>query len=158
MDWSFVQSFPAGDPKYGCDKAPNSVFLFNYNFKMNDPGSNHIHATIRADQLGKIGGEFTYDNDSMWGFCGGIVVGLYDSAGQQLKFFTPPSGCIDGKPPGGAIQRPVPWNDSFDSGLFSRISRLEVRAYHSSKPGNLPTPEQVLGFIKTTVEVISAIE
>jgi len=158
VDDGFRDSFKSGQPKTDTKPADQSVLLFNYSFKMNDAGSNHIQTMIRADHNGRVGGWFTYDNDSNLGFCGGIVVAIYDSPGTRLAQFTPPSGCINGKMGGKATKRKIDWEDQIPASALATMDRLEVRAYHTSKSENLPTMQQAIEMLKAAATVIASIQ
>jgi hypothetical protein len=111
-------------------------FLFKYDYsELNNNGANHIETFLRLYPTGQIIGQYNYDNDDLMGFCGGIVVGVTNAANQLLQYFTPPSGCINGKLPGNAITRAVPWGDQVGNGNLAQAEQLRVAAYPTQGEG-----------------------
>lgn len=72
-------------------------------------GSQHIETSVILRPDGTISGSYRYENDSVWGFCGGVGIAVLGAGNRIIQAFTPPSGCIGGKTPGGhANSRTVP--------------------------------------------------
>jgi hypothetical protein len=69
--------------------------------------------TAWTDSDGKrMQGIIRYESDAVLkGVCGGAVVVLVDSSGRILRYYTPPTGCGNGKLGGHAQQRFVWWED-----------------------------------------------
>lgn len=92
-------------------------------------GSQHIETSGTLSASGFLDGKFRYENDSQWGFCGGVTVLLADNDGKVIKFFTPPTGCIDGKGIGGhAISREVGIHGQLSQAELKRVRVIKVAA------------------------------
>jgi hypothetical protein len=64
-------------------------YLFKYDYsESNGDGANHLETFLRLYPNGQAKGEYVYHNDSMMGFCGGIVIGVLNGQGQLLQYFT----------------------------------------------------------------------
>lgn len=134
-DSSLIDSLPLGTPKTDCEAAPHAVTVFDYVFDMpGQPALQHLHASIRMDETGKIGGWLAYENrDNLSPFCGGVVAGVYSSDGALLQLFTSPVQCIpamgaNGKNVGEPAERRVAWSAQLRAELVPRAAILDVRA------------------------------
>jgi hypothetical protein len=96
-----------------------------------EPGSNgarHIGMTAWTDVTGtRMQGIIRYESDTnLKGVCGGAVVVLVDSANRVLQYYTPPTGCGDGKFGGHANQRFVGWEDTIPPNARGHIAQIRV--------------------------------
>ena len=96
-----------------------------------EPGSNgarHIGMTAWTDVTGaRMQGIIRYESDTNFkGVCGGAVVVLVDSDHRVLRYYTPPTGCGDGKFGGHANQRFVGWEDSIPQNVRGKITQVRV--------------------------------
>jgi alpha-L-arabinofuranosidase len=92
-------------------------------------GANHLETFLRVYASGQAKGEYVYHNDSMVGFCGGIVIGVLNAENQIVQYFTPPSGCINGKIAGGEVTRNVDWGDEVTNANLQVTQQLRIAAY-----------------------------
>lgn len=110
-------------------------YLFKYDhtyFK----GSQHIETFLRVYPDGTAKGEYVYHNDEvLFGFCGGIVIGICNAANQLIQYFTPPSGCINGKPPGHEITHNVSWGDDVTAANITQTHQLRINAFETQGQG-----------------------
>lgn len=98
-------------------------------------GSQHIESRTRIWSDGTVEGFFQYHNDSMMGFCGGVAIAMLDTHNLMVHASAPPSGCINGKPPGHEVTREVAWGDRVDAETLKKITRVISKAYPTTKGG-----------------------
>jgi hypothetical protein len=135
VDSSLIDSLPLGAPKTDCNAAPHAVTLFDYTFEMpGQPTLQHMHASIRMDETGKLGGSIDYENrDNLSPFCGGIVAGVYGADGTLLQTFTSPIRCTpavgaNGNNEGEPWRRHFDWTAQLREEYVPRAAILDVRA------------------------------
>jgi hypothetical protein len=135
VDSSLVDSLPLGPPKTDCEAAQHAVTVFDYTFDMpGQPALQHIRASIRMDETGRLGGSIDYENrDNLSPFCGGIVAGVYGSDGTLLQLFTSPIRCTpamgaNGENAGEPWRRHFTWTGQLREEYVPRAAILDVRA------------------------------
>jgi hypothetical protein len=73
-------------------------------------------------------GIIRYESDTVLkGVCGGAVVGLVDFNNRLIHYYTPPTGCGNGKLAGHAEQRFVAWEDDIPASIRGQIAGVRVR-------------------------------
>lgn len=73
-------------------------------------------------------GVIRYESDTnLKGVCGGAVIGLVDSSNRLIHYYTPPTGCGNGKFGGHANQRFVVWEDDIPIDVRERIAGVRVK-------------------------------
>ena len=161
VDSSLVDSLPLGAPKTSCDAAPHAVTVFDYTFDMpGQPAFQHIHASIRMDESGKVGGWLSYENrDELSPFCGGIVAGVYGSDGTLVQVFTSPIQCIpamgaNGKNVGEPARRRLAWSAQLREDYLPRAAILDVRAV-TTGDAKVITAEQAREALEKRTSVVS---
>lgn len=161
VDRSLIDSLPLGAPKTDCNPAPHAVTVFDYTFDMpGQPAFQHLHATLRMDETGKIGGWLAFENrDELSPFCSGIVAGVYGSDGTLLQLFTSPIQCIpamgaNGKHVGEPATRRVAWSAQLRAELVARAVILDVRAV-STGGAKVITAEQAREALEKRTSVVS---
>lgn len=113
----------------GCvDRSNSSIGGFQELFEPGSNGARHIGMTAWTDADGKrMQGIIRYESDTVLkGVCGGAVVVLVDAGGHILKYYTPPTGCGNGKIAGHAEQRFVGWEDDIPESARGRIAQVRV--------------------------------
>jgi hypothetical protein len=111
------------------DKSHRSFGDFQEAYESGSNGARHIGASAwtNSDRT-RTKGVIRYESDTVArGVCGGMIVGLVDSKGQLIQYYTPPTGCGNGKIGGQAAQRKVPWDDSIPANLRSQVAGVRVR-------------------------------
>jgi hypothetical protein len=105
-----------------------SVGSFNELYEPGSDGARHIAMTAWTNaEKTRMQGIIRYESDTnLRGICGGAVVGLVDSENHLLHFYTPPSGCGNGKFGGHAAQRFVAWEDGIPEAVRSRVASVRV--------------------------------
>lgn len=161
VDSALVDSLPLGAPKTSCDAAPHAVTVFDYTFDLpGQPAFQHIHASIRMDASGKVGGSLAYENrDELSPFCGAIVAGVYGSDGTLLQLFTSPIQCIpamgaNGKNIGEPARRRVAWSAQLREDYVPRAAILDVRAV-TTGDAKVITAEQAREALEKQTSVVS---
>lgn len=124
-----------GDPCIA-DKSHRSFGDFQEAYEDGSNGARHIGASAwTTSDRTHTKGVIRYESDTVGkGVCGGMIVGLVDSNGQLIQYYTPPTGCGDGKLGGHAAQRKVPWGDSIPANLQSQVAGVRVRVVWTTKP------------------------
>jgi hypothetical protein len=124
-----------GDPCIA-DKSHRSFGDFQEAYEDGSNGARHIGASAwTTSDRRQTKGVIRYESDTVLkGVCGGMIVGLVDSGGQLIHYYTPPTGCGNGKSGSHAAQRKVPWEDSIPVNLQSQVAGVRVRVVWSIKP------------------------
>lgn len=117
-----------GDPCIA-DKSHRSFGDFQEAYEDGSNGARHIGASAwTTSDRTHTKGVIRYESDTVLkGVCGGMIVGLVDSGGQLIHYYTPPTGCGDGKTGTDAAQRKVPWGDSIPADLTAKVAGVRVR-------------------------------
>jgi hypothetical protein len=113
----------------GCvDRTNSSVGGFQELFEPGSNGSRHIGMTAWTDADGRrMQGIIRYESDTVLkGVCGGAVVVLVEASGHILQYYTPPTGCGNGKIAGHAEQRFVGWEDDIPESARGKIAQVRV--------------------------------
>ncbi len=121
-------------------------------------GSAHMETNLSVGVDGSISGSLIYKNDSVWGWCGGIVVGVFDTLGHALAGFAPPSGCVVGK---GVVdnwhehRREVAWADVIPAAVMPRARQIRVKLYATTGDNKLPDIMREISDVVSTVQTIA---
>jgi hypothetical protein len=113
----------------GCvDRTNSSIGGFQELFEPGSNGARHIGMTAWTDSDGKrMQGIIRYESDTVLkGVCGGAVVVLVDAGGHILQYYTPPTGCGNGKVAGHAEQRFVGWEDDIPESARGKIAQVRI--------------------------------
>jgi len=156
-----IDAIPLGPPKTDCARAPHAVSLFDYTFAMpGQPALQHMHAVVRMDDTGKVGGSISYQNkDYLSPFCGAIVAGVYTAEGTLLQEFASPVECVrarssSGKDADVVATRNVQWLVQLRADLVTRAQILDVRAV-STKGVKVITPQEARAALEKSINVVS---
>jgi hypothetical protein len=117
-----------GDPCIA-DQSHRSFGDYQEAYEDGSNGARHIGASAwtNADRTRTVG-VIRYESDTVGkGVCGGMIVGLLNSSGQLIQYYTPPTGCGNGKLGGHAEQRKVPWSDSIPANVKPQVAGVKVR-------------------------------
>jgi len=80
------------------------------------------------------------------------VIGLVDSAGRLLHYYTPPTGCVNGKVAGGQAERRfVTWEDAIPSNVRDRVAGVRVRSVFTEGRDKF-TWERITGIVTSAAE------
>jgi hypothetical protein len=91
-------------------------------------GAHHIGmAAWTARGRTRMQGVIRYESNDRSGICGGAVVGLLNHEGRLLHYYTPPTGCGDGRIFGQANQRFVAWEDTIPPAVRSKVRSVRVQ-------------------------------
>ena len=102
-------------------------------------GAHHIAmAAWTARGRSKMQGVVRYESDDAFGICGGAVVGLLNADGRLLHYYTPPTGCVNGKIGGRANQRFVAWEDSIPAAIRNQIRTVRVQPMFTEGTDKIP--------------------
>jgi hypothetical protein len=117
-----------------------------------DNGAHHVGmAAWTARGRSKVQGVIRYESDDAFGICGGAVVGLLDATGRLLHYYTPPTGCGDGKIGGRANQRFVAWEDTIPQAIRRNVRAVRVQPMFT-KGRDKFTWERLTGMVASAAE------
>jgi len=137
-----VQLAPAPSHPASClGVQSRSVGAFQRAFEPGSNGSRHIAiSTWTNPERSKMQGVIHYESDAvLTGVCGGAVIGLVDSAGRLLHYYTPPTGCVNGKFLGGSAERRfVTWEDNIPAAVRDHMASVTAKSVftEASDKGN----------------------
>lgn len=151
----------------GCVQDPDpSIGALEEIFEPGSNGARHIGMSAWTNAAkDRMQGVIKYESDTnLKGVCGGAVVGLIDSTNHLLKFYTPPTGCVNGKFGGHANDRFVGWEDDIPQDIKDRIAEVRIKVIFTEghdKGGNaweaLSSVAQRVGTIAEAAQTLGAL-